>query len=82
MQLMMGRGPGGTEEWFLLEMQGDLESRNQDHLEGKFIGDLHFTHQGRIRYNFYKIVVAAALAPPPLDCPSRRARPINCLNLT
>ena len=48
MQLMMGRGPGGTEEWFLLEMQGDLESRNRDHLEGKFIGDLHFTHQGII----------------------------------
>ena len=50
MQLMMGQGEGGTHEWFLLEMQGDLESRNKEHLEGKFIGDLHYTHQGTVRY--------------------------------
>merc|ERR1711971_448275 len=30
----------------MIEMQGDLESRNKEHLEGKFIGDLHFTKQG------------------------------------
>ena len=37
---------------FCLEIhyiQGDLESRNQDNLEGKFIGDLHFTKQGNIK---------------------------------
>ena len=37
---------GGGVEWFMIEMQGDLESRNKDHLEGKFIGDLHFSKQG------------------------------------
>ena len=27
-------------------MQGDLESRNKDQVNGKFIGDLHFNKQG------------------------------------
>ena len=30
----------------MIEMQGDLESRNKEHLEGKFIGDLHYTKDG------------------------------------
>ena len=35
-----GQTPGET---FLIEMQGDLESRKCEHLEGKFIGDLHYS---------------------------------------
>ena len=35
-----GQTPGET---FLIEMQGDLESRKNEHLEGKFIGDLHYS---------------------------------------
>lgn len=31
---------------FIIEIQGDLESRNKEHLEGKFIGDLHYTKDG------------------------------------
>ena len=42
----MRKGEGETPEWFIIEMQGDLESRNQEHLEGKFIGDLHYTKEG------------------------------------
>merc|ERR1711878_93639 len=34
------------EETFMIEMQGDLESRNKEQLEGKFIGDLHYTKDG------------------------------------
>ena len=36
-------------EWAIVEMQGDLESRFGDvQLEGKFVGDLHFTKAGQI----------------------------------
>merc|ERR1719412_3522668 len=36
-------------EWAIIEMQGDLESRIGDvQLEGKFVGDLHFTKAGQI----------------------------------
>ena len=35
-------------EWAIIEMQGDLESRIGDaQLEGKFVGDLHFTKAGQ-----------------------------------
>ena len=31
-------------DWAIIEMQGDLESRiGEVQLEGKFVGDLHFT---------------------------------------
>ena len=34
-------------DWAIIEMQGDLESRIGDvQLEGKFVGDLHFTKSG------------------------------------
>ena len=46
MQLLMRKGEGEVPEWFVIEMQGDLESRNKEHLEGKFIGDLHYTKEG------------------------------------
>ncbi|KAK7067090.1 Chromosome transmission fidelity protein 8 [Halocaridina rubra] len=36
----------GGEEWCLIELQGDLESRTQEEMKNKFIGDLHFTNQG------------------------------------
>lgn len=36
-------------DWAIIEMQGDLESRIGDvQLEGKFVGDLHFTKAGQI----------------------------------
>ncbi|KAF2362810.1 hypothetical protein FHG87_006437 [Trinorchestia longiramus] len=36
---------GGPEEWVLLELQGDLESRTNEQLADNFIGDLHYTKQ-------------------------------------
>ena len=41
--LVKGRTGQTPAETFLIEMQGDLESRTHQHLEGKFIGDLHYT---------------------------------------
>ena len=36
-------------DWAIIEMQGDLESRVGDvQLEGKFVGDLHFTKAGHV----------------------------------
>ena len=36
-------------DWAIIEMQGDLESRVGDvQLEGKFVGDLHFTKSGHV----------------------------------
>ena len=47
MQIKVSGGTGTTpSESFMIEMQGDLESRNNEHLEGKFIGDLHYTKDG------------------------------------
>ncbi|KAG7176342.1 chromosome transmission fidelity protein 8 homolog [Homarus americanus] len=36
----------GLEEWVMLELQGDLQSRTQSEMQNKFIGDLHFTKEG------------------------------------
>ncbi|KAL1452231.1 hypothetical protein WDU94_006526 [Cyamophila willieti] len=36
----------GTPEWGLIELQGDLESRNGSRMENKFVGDLHFQKNG------------------------------------
>lgn len=33
------------EEWSLIELQGDLESRENAPLSGKMIGDLHFSNK-------------------------------------
>eukprot|EP00092_Neocalanus_flemingeri_P010168 GFUD01010958.1.p1 GENE.GFUD01010958.1~~GFUD01010958.1.p1 ORF type:complete len:150 (-),score=37.18 GFUD01010958.1:95-505(-) len=46
MQFIVKSGASTPEEKFIIEMQGDLESRNKEHLEGKFIGDLHYTKDG------------------------------------
>ena len=35
----------GAAEWVILELQGDLESRCGEQLNGNFIGDLHYTDQ-------------------------------------
>ena len=38
-------GNGGVcEEWAMIELQGELETRHPVPLSGKLIGDLHFTH--------------------------------------
>jgi hypothetical protein len=50
MQLVVRKGETGPDEWFMIEMQGDLESRNKEQVQGKFIGDLHFNKQGTHRY--------------------------------
>ncbi|XP_037792647.1 chromosome transmission fidelity protein 8 homolog [Penaeus monodon] len=36
----------GTPEWIILELQGDLESRTNEEMASKFIGDLHFSKEG------------------------------------
>ncbi|XP_065569989.1 chromosome transmission fidelity protein 8 homolog [Artemia franciscana] len=34
------------EEWALIELQGDLNSRSDEPISGKHIGDLHYTKDG------------------------------------
>ena len=46
MQFFVKSGNSAPGEMFIIEMQGDLESRNKEHLEGKFIGDLHYNKDG------------------------------------
>merc|ERR1711872_494333 len=46
MQFLVKSGSSTPQEMFIIEMQGDLESRNKEHLEGKFIGDLHYSKDG------------------------------------
>ncbi|KAK3894184.1 hypothetical protein Pcinc_002041 [Petrolisthes cinctipes] len=46
MQIPIKISNDGSEEWMMLELQGDLESRTQTKMSNKFIGDLHFTKQG------------------------------------
>uniref|UniRef100_A0A0A9X8Q1 Chromosome transmission fidelity protein 8 n=1 Tax=Lygus hesperus TaxID=30085 RepID=A0A0A9X8Q1_LYGHE len=38
----------GAESWGIIELQGDLESREGGTLQSKFVGDLHYTVQGGI----------------------------------
>ena len=46
-QLAMQMHPDGHPEWFMMELQGDLETKSDaTSLSGKFIGDLHFTTKG------------------------------------
>ena len=40
------RMPGDVEEWGLVELQGQLETRDQVPLDGMHIGDLHFNSKG------------------------------------
>lgn len=38
--------PERGSEWVMLEMQGKLESPEEEQLSGQFIGDLHFNKKG------------------------------------
>ena len=38
--------PGCVAEWGMVELQGELETRDQVPLDGMHIGDLHFTSKG------------------------------------
>lgn len=37
----------GTQEWVIIEIQGDLETRNDNSTEGEFIGDLMYSKFGQ-----------------------------------
>lgn len=37
----------GVPEWVIVEVQGDLETRNDNSMEGEFIGDLMYTKFGQ-----------------------------------
>ncbi|KAJ8927585.1 hypothetical protein NQ314_019930 [Rhamnusium bicolor] len=37
---------GLSDEWAIIELQGDIKSHSDSSFEGKFIGDLHFTKSG------------------------------------
>jgi len=39
-------GSSGIKEWSIIELQGELESKAEEALGGKLIGDLHYNHDG------------------------------------
>lgn len=42
----MIQSTGDILEYSMIEFQGDLETKSQESLGGKLIGDLHFNHEG------------------------------------
>ncbi|CAB0015871.1 unnamed protein product [Nesidiocoris tenuis] len=49
MTIIVKMDDGGAEPWGIVELQGDLESREgHGSLQSKFVGDLHYTTQGGI----------------------------------
>ena len=45
-------GSSGIKEWSIIELQGELESKAEEALGGKLIGDLHYNHDVRMKvYN-------------------------------
>ena len=46
------KNPKDSQELCLIEMQGDLESRLGSNVDvsGKFIGDLHYTKDGKTKF--------------------------------
>ena len=46
------KNPKDSQELYLIEMQGDLESRLGSNVDvsGKFIGDLHYTKDGKTKF--------------------------------
>ena len=45
-QILISKNIGLLEEWIILELQGELQSRSGDGFTGKNIGDLHFNKKG------------------------------------
>ncbi|CAH8636705.1 unnamed protein product [Heterobilharzia americana] len=44
-------GPNGeVDEWLLIELQGDILSKTSNSLEGRTLGDLHFSQQVQLFY--------------------------------
>lgn len=39
-------GTDGIAKWTMLELQGEVQSKSEEDLGGKMIGDLHFNPQG------------------------------------
>lgn len=40
-------GSNGLAEWGIIELQGDLEVRGDDQMNGQFIGDLNYDKYGQ-----------------------------------
>ena len=45
-QIVLTKGDGPLEEWVIIELQGELQTRNSKGFDGKEIGDLHFNKRG------------------------------------
>lgn len=45
-QLLVKFAPDGVKEWGLIELQGELETRDQVSFDNMHIGDLHFDDRG------------------------------------
>ena len=45
-QLLVRLSPEGVDEWGLVELQGELETRDQVPFDSMHIGDLHFDQKG------------------------------------
>jgi len=44
--IIQSPGSNGIAEWTIIELQGELESKSEEALGGKLIGDLHYNHDG------------------------------------
>ncbi len=44
LKLILSYRKGDVADYSMIELQGELETKSQDALGGKIIGDLHFNH--------------------------------------